>query len=73
MATLSGTIKVKAPVVLNELAYFPFDETTGTSAVNSVYGRAEAVNFTPTDKRCSPTSIGVACNSCQPQNGTSLL
>ena len=39
---------MKAPVVLNELAYFPFDETTGTSAVNSVYGRAEAVNFTPT-------------------------
>lgn len=35
-------------MVLNELAYFPFDETTGTSAVNSVYGRAEAVNFTPT-------------------------
>lgn len=48
VATLSGTIKVKAPVVLNELAYFPFDETAGTSAVNSVYGRAEAVNFTPT-------------------------
>ena len=39
---------MKAPVVLNELAYFPFDETAGTSAVNSVYGRAEAVNFTPT-------------------------
>ena len=48
VATLSGSIKVKAPVVLNELAYFSFDETTGTSAVNSVYGKAEAVGFVPT-------------------------
>ena len=48
VATLSGSIKVKAPVVLNELAYFSFDETTGISAVNSVYGKAEAVGFVPT-------------------------
>lgn len=47
VATLSGTIKVAAPVILKELAYYPFDETTGTSAINTVYGKADAVGFTP--------------------------
>ena len=47
-ATLSGTITIKPEAVLTELAYFPFDETSGTIAANRVYGQAEAVNFTPT-------------------------
>ena len=47
-ATLSGTITVKPEAVLTELAYFPFDEASGTVAANRVYGQAEAVNFTPT-------------------------
>lgn len=47
-ATLSGTITIKPEAVLTELAYFPFDETSGTTAANMVYGQAEAVDFTPT-------------------------
>lgn len=46
-ATLTGTITVKPETVLTGIAYFPFDETSGTSAANNVYGRAEAVGFTP--------------------------
>lgn len=47
-ATLSGTITIKPEAVLTELAYFPFDETSGTTAANMVHGQAEAVDFTPT-------------------------
>lgn len=47
-ATLTGTITVKPETVLTGLAYFPFDETSGNSASNQIYGQAEAVGFTPT-------------------------
>lgn len=47
-ATLVGTITVKEAIVLKELAYFSFDETSGTSATNTIYGQADAVGFTPT-------------------------
>lgn len=46
-ATLNGTIKVKEEVVLTQVAYFAFDETEGTDAVNQIYGIASAVDFTP--------------------------
>lgn len=48
VATLVGTIQVKERIVLKNLAYYSFDETSGISAINSVYGRADAVNFVPT-------------------------
>lgn len=46
-ATLKGTIRVKAEVVLTAIASFAFDETSGENAVNSISGNAVAVNFTP--------------------------
>ena len=47
-AVLNGTITVIEPVILQEVAYYAFDETTGSSAYNAVYGEASATNFTPT-------------------------
>lgn len=41
-------ININVPDVLSELAIFPFDETSGNSAVNKVQGSAAATAFTPT-------------------------
>ncbi|NDW11393.1 T9SS C-terminal target domain-containing protein [Bacteroides sp. 214] len=44
---LSGTITVKEPSVLVKVAEWLFDETSGTTAANTISGSATAVNFTP--------------------------
>ena len=47
-ASLSGTITIIEPVMLEQVAYYAFDESTGNSAYNAVYGEATANSFQPT-------------------------
>lgn len=42
MATAEGTINVREKVELTQIAYFPFDDITGNSTENRIYGAATA-------------------------------
>lgn len=42
-AKLNGTITVRDKVVLTQIAYFPFEEITGGTTENKVYGTATAI------------------------------